>query len=84
MYKLYDMENDITERITAIAKEMCKKGKEISHEDSLQKKHGFDSIDMVDLTMRIEKEFDISIHDYDAPGLKTVKDFSDYVENLFT
>lgn len=41
---------------------------------------GADSLDLVDLMMELEEEFDIEIPDSDAAGLKTVQDALDYLE----
>lgn len=42
---------------------------------------GFDSLDLVDLIMEIEKMFKISIPDEEAFGLKTVSDAVELVKN---
>ncbi|KKW90465.1 acyl carrier protein [Sphingobium chungbukense] len=41
---------------------------------------GADSLDVVELVMRIEEEFDISISDADAEKIQTVSDAIAYVE----
>lgn len=43
---------------------------------------GADSLDMVDIVMKVEEEFGIEINDEDAETLHTVQDFIDYVHNL--
>jgi len=40
---------------------------------------GADSLDIVELVMAIEKEFDIEIPDEDAEGISTVQDAIDYI-----
>lgn len=40
---------------------------------------GADSLDLVELIMSMEEEFDIEISDEDAEGLETVKDAIDYI-----
>jgi acyl carrier protein len=42
---------------------------------------GADSLDVVELVMALEEEFDIEIPDEDAEGILTVKDALDYIEN---
>ncbi len=42
---------------------------------------GADSLDIVELVMAIEKEFDIEIPDEDAEKISTVKDAIDYISN---
>lgn len=39
-----------------------------------------DSLDLVELIMSLEEEFDIAIPDEDAEGIQTVQDAIDYLE----
>ena len=41
---------------------------------------GADSLDTVELMMAFEKEFDMTIPDEEAEGIKTVGDAIDYIE----
>ena len=41
---------------------------------------GADSLDLVELVMRFEEEFDIEIPDEDAEKLRTVSDVTKYLE----
>ncbi len=43
---------------------------------------GADSLDLVELIMAMEEEFDIEIPDEDAEKIVTVQDAMDYVEKL--
>jgi len=43
---------------------------------------GADSIDLVDLIMTLEAEFDIEIPDEDVEKVKTVGDVVKYIENI--
>ena len=43
---------------------------------------GADSLDIVDLVMTLEEEFDIEIPDEEAENVKTVGDIVKYIENL--
>lgn len=52
----------------------------ITLEARLQEELGADSLDAVELVMNIEDEFDISISDEAAQGLKTVGDLVRYIE----
>ncbi len=40
---------------------------------------GADSLDIVELVMAMEEEFDMEIPDEDAEGLKTVQDVANYL-----
>lgn len=42
---------------------------------------GADSLDIVELIMAFEEEFDIEIPDEDAEKIKTVQDVLDYIKN---
>ena len=41
---------------------------------------GADSLDIVELIMAFEEEFDVEIPDEDAQKIKTVKDVMEYIE----
>ncbi len=43
---------------------------------------GADSLDIVDLVMTLEEEFDIEIPDEEAENVKTVGDIVKYIENM--
>ena len=40
-----------------------------------------DSLNVVEIVMAIQDEFEIEVPDADIPGLKTIRDIVDYVEN---
>lgn len=42
---------------------------------------GADSLDVVDLVMTLEEEFDMEIPDEDVEGMKTVGDIVSYIES---
>lgn len=42
---------------------------------------GADSLDLVEILMSLEDEFSISIPDEAIPGIKTVKDLVDFIDN---
>lgn len=54
---------------------------EIKLESSFQDDLGADSLDVVELIMAIEDEFDIEIPDEDAEKIATVKSAVNYIEN---
>ncbi len=43
---------------------------------------GADSLDMVEIIMRLEEQFDIEINDDEAEKLKNLQDVINYVHNL--
>ena len=49
------------------------------NDESFQEDLGCDSLDMVDLIMECEKQFNISIPDDDVDKLRTVQDLINYV-----
>lgn len=53
---------------------------EISMGTSLMEDLGIDSLDLVELIMAIEQEFDIEIPDEDVEGIHTVGDVVNYVK----
>lgn len=54
---------------------------EITLESSFQEDLDADSLDVVELIMAIEDEFNIEISDEDAEKISTVKDAVEYIEN---
>jgi acyl carrier protein len=54
---------------------------EIKTESSFVEDLGADSLDIVELVMAMEEEFDVEIPDDQAENIKTVKDAIDYVNN---
>ena len=54
-----------------------KKGMEASITDDL----GADSLDVVDLVMSLEEEFDVEIPDEEVENIKTVGDIVKYIED---
>ncbi len=55
----------------------------ITEESSFIDDLGADSLDIVELVMNIEEEFDIQVEDSDAEKITTVKDVVEYLsENL--
>lgn len=54
--------------------------KQINEQTSLTDDLGADSLDMVELIMALEEEFDVQIPDEQAEKLKTAGDLAAYVE----
>lgn len=53
---------------------------EIKPESRLKDDLGADSLDMVELIMAMEEEFDVEIPDEEAQSIRTVEDAVNYVE----
>ncbi|MCK9216556.1 MAG: acyl carrier protein [Firmicutes bacterium] len=54
---------------------------EVTMESSFIEDLGADSLDIVELLMALEEEFDIEIPDEEAEKLVTVNDVVDYIKN---
>ena len=54
--------------------------KDYTSESNFKEDLGFDSLDVVDLVMEIEKEFNISIPDSDIERILTIKGLINYVK----
>lgn len=53
----------------------------ITEDSNIQEDLGADSLDIVDLMMAIEEEFDVEIPDEKLEGIKTVGDIAKYIED---
>ena len=53
---------------------------QVKRTTSFQEDIGADSLDIVELVMELEEEFDIQIPDTDAEKIKTVGEAIDYIE----
>jgi acyl carrier protein len=52
----------------------------VTEDANIQEDLGADSLDVTELIMAIEDEFDLEISDSDAEGIKTVGDIIKYLE----
>ncbi|GAQ26295.1 MULTISPECIES: acyl carrier protein [Tepidanaerobacter] len=76
------MEGEVFDRIKQIiADQLGVDEDEIVPEASFIDDLGADSLDIVELIMAFEEEFDIEIPDEDAEKIKTVQDVIDYIKN---
>lgn len=76
------MEGEVFDRIKQIiADQLGVDEDEIVPEASFIDDLGADSLDIVELIMAFEEEFDIEIPDEDAEKIKTVQDTIDYIKN---
>ncbi len=64
-----------------IAEQLDVEESEITLEASFQEDLDADSLDVVELIMAIEDEFDIEISDEEAEKIVTVKDAVNYIQN---
>lgn len=62
-----------------VAEQLGLEDEEIGSENSIIDDLGADSLDIVELIMAIEEEFDLEISDEDAEKILTVKDAVEYV-----
>ena len=62
-----------------IADQLMVDVEEVTPGASFQEDLGADSLDVVELVMQFEEEFDLEIRDEDAEKCKTVKDVLDYL-----
>lgn len=74
--------SEIAERVKAIiVDKLSVNESEVTPEATFAQDLGADSLDTVELIMEFEKEFGITIPDYQAEGIKTVGDAIAYIEN---
>ncbi len=71
----------LEDRVTEIIMEQLGVSREeIRPEASFIDDLGADSLDIVELVMAIEEEFDIEIPDEDAEKIQTIRDATDYLQ----
>ena len=67
--------------IEILAEELDLDTEEIKAESSLQEDLGADSLDVVEIVMALEDEFDIEIPDEETGSIKRVQDIVNYIES---
>ncbi len=67
--------------IEIIAAHLGSDADEITEDTNIADELGADSLDIVEILIEIENEFDVSISDEEIPNLKTVRDIVEYVES---
>lgn len=65
--------------IALIAEKLNKKVEQVKFESKLVEDLGADSLDVVELVMACEDEFNISLPDEDVEKMQTVKDVVEYI-----
>jgi len=74
--------NTVETKVKSIIAEQLGVGEdEIKPESSFIDDLGADSLDIVELVMAMEEEFDVEIPDEQAESIKTVKDAVDYINS---
>jgi len=74
------MENNMSRLQTIIVKQLRLEPSEVRLEADFVKELGADSLDVVELVMLIEDEFEIEIDDKVASKIATVQDALNYIE----
>ncbi|MDO5768174.1 MAG: acyl carrier protein [Psychrobacter sp.] len=76
------MSNDIELKVkSAVAEQLSLNVEDINNEASFMEDLGADSLDLVELVMSFESDFDITIPDEDSAELTTVQKAIDYVKS---
>jgi len=74
------MENNLTRLQNLVGKQLGIDTAKVKPEADFGKELGADSLDVVELIMSIEDEFDMEIEDQAASQIATVQDALDYIE----
>ena len=74
------MTNNLERLQNIVAKQLGISPSKVKPESDFGKELGADSLDVVELVMAIEDEFEIDIEDKSASQITTVQDALDYIE----
>lgn len=74
------MENNLTRLQNIVSKQLGIDAIKVKPEADFGKELGADSLDVVELVMAIEDEFEIEIEDQAASQIATIQDALDYIE----
>lgn len=66
---------------TILSSQLDVDAEELSLETKIAEDLGADSLDVVEMLMSIESEFDVEIPDEEIEKLKTIGDVVDYIQN---
>lgn len=73
---------EISERVKSIvAEQLGAAADDVTSKASLIEDLGADSLDIVELVMALEEEYEMEIPDEDAEKIKTVEDIVNYISN---
>ncbi|MDR0549469.1 MAG: acyl carrier protein [Deltaproteobacteria bacterium] len=74
--------SEIMDRVVKVVTELLQvEIADVRPESSFQDDLGADSLDLVELIMAMEEEFDIKIDDDSAQSIKSVQDAVDFIES---
>ena len=76
------MEDILGKVIDIVAEELAVDRDEVTEDSSFIEDLGADSLDVVELVMAFEEEFDVEIPDEDAEDIRTVEDAVSYLEEI--
>ncbi len=78
------MENNLTRLQNIVGRQLGIEPVKVKPEADFGKELGADSLDVVELVMAIEDEFEIEIEDKSASQISTVQDALDYIEGRWS
>ena len=74
------MENNLTKLQNIVGKQLGIDPNKVKPDSDFSRELGADSLDVVELVMAIEEEFEIDIEDQAASQITTVQDVLNYIE----
>lgn len=74
------MSNTLTKVQSIVAEQLGVEVAEVKPEASFQNDLGADSLDLVEVVMALEEEFEVEIPDEDADSIRTVQEAVDYID----